>query len=78
MMWCLNVQIHSKVFDSEFDDVVEKCVGRDREGSGFGFGVRDLDFFFDTAKEAHNAGVKVMEIDTEYEIDFSVAQEEDL
>ena len=33
-------------YDTDFDHKIEAAIGRDRNGSGFGFGVRDITFGF--------------------------------
>ena len=41
--------------DGDKDDVIERAVGRPREGSGAGFGRRDMEWFFDDAEAAATA-----------------------
>lgn len=33
-------------FSSEYDNLIEKTVGKEREGSGYGGGIRDMSFYF--------------------------------
>lgn len=46
-------------FDQEFDKKIEKTIKRECDGSGFGFGGRDLGFYYKTKLSAVNARRKL-------------------
>lgn len=49
-------------------DEVERLVGREATGSGAGFGMRDVDFSFDTAKDRRAAVMRLRAANKFYEI----------
>ena len=52
-------------------DEIEKVLEKERDSSGCGFGVRDMQFEFDTESKAEAAEVKVREIFTKHNIIIS-------
>jgi acetone carboxylase gamma subunit len=58
-----------KVF--EICDEIEKSIGGHRFSSGYGFGIRDMQYEFNTKLEVEEAEKKVKEIFTKYRLEIS-------
>ena len=54
----------------EICDEIEESLGLSRDSSGCGFGIRDMQFRFNTKKEADEAEVKVKEIFKKHNIEI--------
>lgn len=54
-MWVVEVCTH----DIDHDEAVEKLIGREADSAGAGYGVRDLEWEFDTEEEAVQAAGRV-------------------
>jgi len=61
MKKCYDVWVEYKGFDCDYDDKIEKVVGRSSVGGGFCLlgGVRDISFIFYQEKAARRAASRV-------------------
>ncbi len=54
---CYRIAVEYEGYDTEYDFELEARVGRNRAGSGIGFGIRDLEWNYyrrDAAERAYN------------------------
>lgn len=61
MEYCLAVCYPADKWPSGDDEVCEAVGRKDQDGSGMGFGERDMQFYFKNKEEAEAARKKVME-----------------
>jgi hypothetical protein len=60
--WRLIVSYDANTRSKERDAYWASVVGKDSEGSGVGFGLRDLEFYFDTEQDALDAEQRVRKL----------------
>lgn len=60
--WSLEIAYEPKFYPA-LDEKIDKIVGRDHNGSGMGFGARDLNYDFKTDADARAIGKRVKRLE---------------